>query len=72
MSSTPTTITANPIGACAVASGNQVWNGTSGALIANAVKNPRKIHTCTPSGAPDRIGTSFAQSNVPWPVTCAA
>ena len=30
-----------PIGASAPASGSQVWNGTSGALIANAMKKPR-------------------------------
>src|ERR1700750_2376632 len=51
LSSTPTSSTAPPIGASAPASGNQVWNGTSGALIANAMKNPRNSHFCVaPSG----------------------
>ncbi len=71
LSSTPTTITATPIGACCAASGSQVWNGISGALMAKAVKNPRNSHTCTLAGAPESTGTSEAQSNVPRPVTCA-
>src|SRR5579872_4572211 len=44
LSSTPTSSTAAPGGADAAASGSQVWNGTSGALIANAMKKPRNSH----------------------------
>ena len=47
LSSTPTSSTAAPGGADAAASGSQVWNGHSGALIANAMKNPRNSHFCT-------------------------
>ena len=71
LSSTPTTITATPIGACCAASGSQVWNGTSGALMANATKKPRKIQTCTFSGACASTGRNVAQSNVPCPVAWA-
>src|SRR5215467_11589256 len=41
LSSTPTSSTAAPGWADVAASGSQVWNGHSGALIANAMKNPR-------------------------------
>ena len=44
LSSTPTSSTAAPAGACPAASGSQVWNGTSGALIAKATKKPRNSH----------------------------
>ena len=47
LSSTPTSSTAAPGGAAAAASGSQVWNGHSGALIANAMKKPRNSHFCT-------------------------
>ena len=46
LSSTPTSSAAPPIGASAPASGSQVWNGTSGALIAKAMKKPRNSHFC--------------------------
>ena len=46
LSSTPTSSTAVPGGAAAAASGSQVWNGHSGALIANAMKKPRNSHFC--------------------------
>src|SRR5689334_24856419 len=39
LSSTPTSSTAAPGGAAAAASGSQVWNGHSGALIANAMRS---------------------------------
>ena len=48
LSRTPTSSTAPPIGASEPESGSQVWNGTSGALIANAMKKPRKSSFCTP------------------------
>src|SRR5699024_7009388 len=47
LSSTPTSSAAAPGGAAAAAAGSQVWNGQSGALIANAMKNPRNSHFCT-------------------------
>ena len=51
LSSTPTSSAAPPAGASAPASGSQVWNGTSGALIANAMKKPRNSHFwVAPSG----------------------
>ena len=46
LSSTPTSSTAAPGWAEVAASGSQVWNGHSGALIANATKKPRKSHFC--------------------------
>ena len=44
LSSTPTSSTAVPGVDSAAASGSQVWNGHSGALIAKAAKNPRNSH----------------------------
>ena len=44
LSITPTSSTAAPGWAAVAASGSQVWNGHSGALIANAMKNPRNSH----------------------------
>src|SRR5215471_2718082 len=41
LSNTPTSSTAAPGWADVAASGSHVWNGHSGALIANATKNPR-------------------------------
>ncbi len=49
LSSTPTSRTAPPTGASAPASGSQVWNGNSGALIAKAMKKPRNSAICTGS-----------------------
>ena len=46
LSSTPTSSTAAPGCAGAAASGSQVWNGHSGALIAKAMKKPRNSHFC--------------------------
>ena len=48
LSSTPTSSTAVPGVDSAAASGSQVWNGTSGALIANAMKKPTNSHFCVP------------------------
>ncbi len=47
LSITPSISTAAPGWADAAASGSQVWNGQSGALIAKAMKNPRNSHFCT-------------------------
>src|SRR6266576_2132639 len=64
LSSTPTSSTAAPGGAAAAASGSQVWNGHSGALIANAMKNPRNSHFCV---AEDSVTlTSDWMRKVPW------
>src|SRR6266567_3604329 len=64
LSSTPTSSTAAPGGAAAAASGSQVWNGHSGALIANAMKNPRNSHFCV---VDDNVTlTSDWMRNVPW------
>ena len=46
LSSTPTSSTAAPGWADVAASGSQVWNGHSGALIANAMKKPRNSQRC--------------------------
>src|SRR5436190_1838201 len=68
LSSTPTSSTAAPGGAAAAASGSQVWNGHSGALIANAMKNPRNSHFCT--GGLSATCTSWLNRKDPWwPVT---
>src|SRR2546421_11554697 len=64
LSSTPTSSTAAPGGADAAASGSQVWNGHSGALIANAMKNPRNSHFCT-TGLSDTL-TSSLNRKEPW------
>ena len=48
LSSTPTSSTAAPGWAAVAASGSQVWNGHSGALIANAMKKPRNSHLAVP------------------------
>ena len=45
------------------ASGSQVWNGHSGALIANATKKPRNSHFCV-VGLSDTC-TSWLNRNVP-------
>ncbi len=47
LSITPSISTAAPGWADAAASGSQVWNGHSGALIAKAMKKPRNSHFCT-------------------------
>jgi hypothetical protein len=47
LSITPSISTAAPGWAEDAASGSQVWNGHSGALIAKAMKNPRNSHFCT-------------------------
>src|ERR1700749_3554772 len=68
LSSTPTSSTAAPGGAAAAASGSQVWKGHSGALIANAMKNPRNSHFCTVGLSGTWI--SSLNKNEPWnPVT---
>ncbi len=64
LSSTPTSSTAPPGCAEAAASGSQVWNGNSGALIAKATKNPRNIHFCA-SGL-NVTCISWLNRNVPW------
>ena len=64
LSITPSISTAAPGWAEKVASGSQVWNGHSGALIANAMKNPRNSHFCT-SG--EKVTwTRVENRNVPW------
>ena len=67
LSSTPTSSTPAPIGASAPASGSQVWNGTSGALIANATKKPRNSQICVDSGTLAAIRCRSAHVNVPAP-----
>src|ERR1700745_4375174 len=64
LSSTPTSSTAAPGGAEAAASGSQVWNGHSGALIANAMKNPRNSHLLTVGLSGTWV--SMLNRNVPW------
>ena len=65
LSRMPTSSVAAPTGASAPASGSQVWNGTSGALIANAIANPAKIHSWVDSGILEAISRKAAQSSVP-------
>src|SRR5260370_34967894 len=67
LSSTPTSSTPAPGGADAAASGSQVWNGHSGALIAKAMKNPSNSHLLT-VGLSDSLTTSSLRKE-PW---CAA
>ncbi len=58
-------------GDSAAASGSQVWNGNSGALIANAMKKPRNSHFCTAGLSGTWI--SWLNRNEPWcPVARAA
>ena len=65
LSMTPTSSTAEPIGASAPASGSQVCSGTSGALIAKARKKPPKSSFCTSGSMASRLSASNA--NVPCP-----
>src|SRR5207249_8815415 len=58
LSSTPASSTEPAVGASTWASGSQVWNGNSGTLTANAMKNPRKSQgaaAAKPSTCPLRI-----------------
>src|SRR5438270_507620 len=73
LSSTPTSSTAAPGGAAAAASGSQVWNGHSGALIANAMKNPRNSHFCTagPGGAPSTPSASHQEARITTGISTA-
>ena len=48
-------ITEPAVGASVCASGNQVWNGNIGTLIAKPRKNARKIHYCRSSGSVQRL-----------------
>ena len=59
LSNTPTSSTAPP------ASGSQVWNGTSGALIAKARKKPRNSHRCVVGSISS--ATRASNANVPCP-----
>jgi len=45
LSITPTRRIDAPMGASAAASGSHVWNGHSGALMANAMKKPNHSHS---------------------------
>ena len=65
LSSTPTSSTPAATGASAPASGSQVWNGTSGALIAKATKKPRNSQIWVDSGTEAARCCSAVQSNVP-------
>src|SRR5438445_424392 len=62
LSSTPTSSTAAPGGAEAAASGSQVWNGHSGALIANAMKNTWNRKTSVAANTPIIIVSSTSIS----------
>ena len=66
LSITPTSSTAVPGWDAVAASGSQVWNGHSGALMANAMKKPRNSHFCT-SGL-NVTWVRLVNRNVPgWP-----
>ena len=62
LSSTPTSSTAPPGGDSAAASGSQVWNGHSGALIAKAMKKPRNSmrSVLVPISVPSRFSNRNA------------
>src|SRR3970040_1190518 len=47
VSRTPASITEPAVGASVCASGNQVWNGNIGTLMANAKNSPQKSHCCS-------------------------
>src|SRR5256886_17629491 len=64
LSSTPTSSTAAPGWAEVAASGSQVWNGHSGALIANATKNPRNSQRSALVDSARWV--SELNRNVPW------
>jgi hypothetical protein len=59
-------MTAAPGWAEVAASGSQVWNGHSGALIAKAMKKPRNSHFCVVALSTRWV--SGANRNVPGPV----
>ncbi len=67
LSSTPTSRVPAPTGASVPASGSQVCSGTSGALMANAMANPAKIHIWVDSGIWLAMERSVTQSKVPAP-----
>src|SRR6478672_2289783 len=60
-------ITEPAVGASVCASGNQVWNGNIGTLIAKPRKNARKIHHCRSYGRYSLW--NCVTSNVYTPVT---
>src|SRR5580692_7627203 len=64
LSSTPTSSTAAPGWADVAASGSQVWNGHNGALIANAMKNPRNSQRS--ASVDSARWVSELNRNVPW------
>ncbi len=71
-------ITEPAVGASVCASGNQVWNGNIGTLMANARKNATKARSCRPSANPPvpayarRTSKSKAPTHEPsWPAAYA-
>src|SRR5215471_6809450 len=65
-SRTAARMTEPAVGASVCASGNHVWNGNIGTLIANPRKNARKIHHCMLNGT-DSLWNAVT-SNVYTPV----
>src|SRR6185436_16292049 len=62
--STAARITEPAVGASTWASGNQVWNGNIGTLMANPTKNARKIQNCRVSGRYGPMAWKARISNV--------
>ena len=56
------------VGASVCASGNQVWNGNIGTLMAKAKKNPQNSHTFRESGKCCAAASSVGMSNVWTPL----
>src|SRR5438132_11232285 len=64
-SSTPARITDPAVGASTWASGSQVWNGTSGTLIAKAIANARKNQNWRCAGTAVSYSVSRSKLYVP-------
>src|SRR5271155_4239106 len=62
--STPARITEPAVGASTCASGNHVWNGNIGTLIANPRKNAQKSQSCKSGGIREAIDWKCTMSNV--------
>src|SRR5580693_7476602 len=64
---TPAKITEPAVGASVCASGNHVWNGNMGTLIANAKKKAQNSNTCVLVSNCGTVASKVGMSNVDVP-----
>ncbi len=69
--SRPARITEPAVGASTCASGSQVWNGTSGTLIAKAIANARKNQNWRFAGTAVSYRVSRSKLYAPFAVLCS-